>query len=82
MSHLLPRQEFLDRYEEQTGLRIGDEVFRFWTLFGHLRASAPHLRAVNAFEQGRTSDLRLAAMGHQNFYILKQLVDQLGWRGS
>ena len=80
MSQLLARDEFLERYEAGTGLRISDDVFRFWTLFGHLRASAPHLRACRAFEEGRTNDLRLAAMGHQNLYILRQLADQLGWR--
>jgi aminoglycoside phosphotransferase (APT) family kinase protein len=80
LSQLLAKNEFLDRYEQQSGLHVDEDVFRFWTMFGHLRASAPHVRACRAFEEGRTTDLRLAAMGHQNFYILRQLADQLGWR--
>jgi aminoglycoside phosphotransferase (APT) family kinase protein len=80
VSQLLSRDEFLARYEQRTGTHIDNDVFRFWTMFGHLRASVPHLRACRAFEEGRATDLRLASMGHQNFYILRQLADQLGWR--
>ena len=80
VSQLLSKDEFLDVYQLRTGTHIDNDVFRYWTLFGHLRASAPHLRACRAFEEGRATDLRLAAMGHQNFYILRQLADQLGWR--
>jgi aminoglycoside phosphotransferase (APT) family kinase protein len=82
MSQLLDRATFFDRYEQATALRISEDVFRFWTLFGHLRASAPHLRACRAFEDGRTHDLRLAAMGHQNLYILRQLARELGWEAA
>jgi aminoglycoside phosphotransferase (APT) family kinase protein len=82
VSQLLDRDEYLDRYEELTGLRIDDDVFRFWTLFGHLRASAPHLGGCRSFEDGRTNDLRLASMGHQNLYIMRQLVRELGWKGA
>ena len=79
VSQLLDKDEFLAGYEERTGIRIDGDVLRFWTVFGHLRASAPHIRAARAFAEGRTGDLRLAAMGHQNLYILKQLADQFGW---
>ncbi len=78
-SQLLAPDEFFARYEERTDLRVMPQVFQFWTVFGHLRASAPHVRATKAFADGRASDLRLAAMGHQNSYILKQLAAQLGW---
>jgi aminoglycoside phosphotransferase (APT) family kinase protein len=78
-SQLLAPEEFLGRYEELTGRAVDPDVLRFWTVFGHLRASAPHIRATRAFADGRAGDLRLAAMGHQNLYILKQLAGQLGW---
>lgn len=78
-SQLLAPDEFIGRYEETTGLTVDADVLRFWTVFGHLRASAPHIKAARAFADGKTGDLRLAAMGHQNLYILKQLAAQLGW---
>jgi aminoglycoside phosphotransferase (APT) family kinase protein len=77
-SHLLVRDEFIAEYESRTEIRVDPEVLRFWTVFGHLRASVPHISAARAFEDGRTNDLRLAAMGHQSLYILKQLVAELG----
>jgi aminoglycoside phosphotransferase (APT) family kinase protein len=78
-SQLLAPDEFLGRYEDRTDVHVDPEVLRFWTVFGHLRASAPHVRATRAFADGRAGDLRLAAMGHQNLYILKQLAAQLAW---
>lgn len=76
-SQLLPVDEFLDRYAAATGGEVDPAVFRFWTMFAHLRAVVPQLRASKAFEEGAT-DLRLAAMGHQYLYVLRQLVEE--WR--
>ena len=76
-SQLLPVDDFLDRYEQASDAPIDPGVFRFWTMFGHLRAVVPQLRAAKAFEEGAT-DLRLAAMGHQYLYVLRQLVEE--WR--
>ena len=79
MSQLLPIDVALDRYTARTGLIVDDDVFRFWTVVGMVRAAAPHLRAAAAFESGRSQDLRLAAMGHQSLHILRHLADELGW---
>jgi aminoglycoside phosphotransferase (APT) family kinase protein len=77
-SHLLEADVYFDRYRERTGLHVDPEVFRFWTVLGHLKAAAPHVRACRAFEDGRAGDLRLAAMGHQLLYVLRSLADELG----
>lgn len=79
VSQLLDESEFLTRYADRSGHPIDRDVFRFWLLFGHLRAAVPQLRAAKAFEDG-APDLRLGAMGHQYLYVLRQLVDELGWR--
>lgn len=76
-SHLLDRDAFLARYRERAGLEVPDEVLRFWTVLCFVKASASHLRAARAFEDARSDDLRLAAMGHQVLYVLKQLRDEL-----
>lgn len=77
-SHLLAPEEFIAEYEARTGRSVDPEVLTFWTVFGHLRASVPHISGARAFEDARAHDLRLAAMGHQNLHILKQLVTELG----
>lgn len=73
LSHLLERGEYLRRYEERSGLAVEPDVFRFWTVVGYLKASASHLRAARAFEDGANGDLRLAAMGHQVLHVLRGL---------
>lgn len=79
MSQLLPIDEALERYRQQTGLQVDPEVLRFWSVVGMIRAAAPHLRAAAAFESGRSSDVRLAAMGHQVLHILRHLAAELEW---
>ena len=37
----------------------------------------PYLRACRAFEEGRTRDLRLAAMGHQSIHVFRHLATEL-----
>lgn len=77
VSQLLPLKEFVARYTERTGVVVDDDVFRFWTVMGMIKAAAPHVRGAAAFEHGRSDDLRLAAMGHQMLHILRHLVDEL-----
>ncbi len=77
LSHLLERDDYLARYAERTGLVIDPDVFRFWTVLGYCKASASHLRAARAFEDGANDDLRLAAMGHQVLHVLRGLRQDL-----
>lgn len=79
MSQLLPVDVALERYTARTRTAVDHEVFRFWTVVAMIRAAAPHVRAAAAFESGRSSDLRLAAMGHQSLHVLRQLAGELGW---
>jgi aminoglycoside phosphotransferase (APT) family kinase protein len=81
VSQLLPLDEARRRYGERTGLSVDDDVLRFWTVLGMIRAAVPHVRAATTFEQGRSGDLRLAAMGHQSLHILRHLAEELAWSG-
>lgn len=76
-SHLLERDHYLEVYRDLTGLTVRREVLRFWTVLGLVKTAVPHLRAVRAFEEGRNSDLRLAAMGHQVLHVLRILAAEL-----
>lgn len=72
-SHLLEPDAYLDRYADRTGLRVEPEVLKWWTVLGYVKASASHVRATRAFEDGANGDLRLAAMGHQVLHVLRGL---------
>ena len=72
-SHLLEPQAYLERYADRTGLQVEPEVLRWWTVLGYIKASASHLRAARAFEDGANGDLRLAAMGHQVLHVVRGL---------
>jgi aminoglycoside phosphotransferase (APT) family kinase protein len=78
ISHFLPPEEYFERYEARTGLRVDPEAYRAWTVFGLVKAGACHLRGARAFREGRTRDLRLAALSHQVQHVVRHLVPLLG----
>jgi len=43
---------------------VDAEVLRFWTVLGYVRALTQYTRACRAFSDGRSDDLRLAALHH------------------
>lgn len=77
-SQLLEPDEFLARYRTASGRQVDADVLRFWTVFAHVKAAVPHLRAARVYEDGTFDDLRLACMGHQVLYILRSLAEELG----
>jgi aminoglycoside phosphotransferase (APT) family kinase protein len=76
-SQLLAPDAFLARYEQRTGLRVSPDVLHYFTVLCMLRTIVPYLRACRAFEEGRTRDLRLAAMGHQSIHLFRHLATEL-----
>jgi aminoglycoside phosphotransferase (APT) family kinase protein len=77
VGHLLPRDELLARYRQRTGIVVTEDAFRFWTVINHVRAAAIFLRGTRAFEDGRSDDLRLAALGHRSTQLLADLLRDL-----
>lgn len=77
LSNLLSAEDYFTRYQARTGLVVQPEVYRFWTVLGYLKASASHLRATRAYEDGANGDLRLAAMGHQVLHVIRGLEQDL-----
>ena len=77
VGHLLSEQDLLDRYRALTGLEVHADALRFWTVINHVRAAAIFLRGARAFEDGRSSDLRLAALGHRSTQLLIDLLNDL-----
>jgi aminoglycoside phosphotransferase (APT) family kinase protein len=73
LSHFLLPDEYFERYADRTGLTIDTACYQAWTVFGLVKAGAVHLRAARAFEDGRTNDLRLAAMGHQVQHVARHV---------
>ena len=53
------------------------DVLHYFTVLCTLRTIVPYLRACRAFEEGRTRDLRLAAMGHQSIHLFRHLATEL-----
>lgn len=53
---LMPRQEFYQRYEEASGLKVDPESIRFWEVLGNLKAAVIFLTGGRSFCEGRSKD--------------------------
>jgi aminoglycoside phosphotransferase (APT) family kinase protein len=78
ISHFLEPSEYFGRYEAATGTAVDPAAYGAWTVFGLLKAGACHLRGAQAFAEGRSNDVRLAAMGHQVHHVARHLRSALG----
>lgn len=52
----------LERYGERTGTPVDEERFRWYRVLGFVRLAYYALSATRAFDEGRSDDLRLAAL--------------------
>ena len=74
----LAREEvFLSATRSARGCVVSPEVLRYFTVLCMLATIVPYLRACRAFEDGRSTDLRLAAMGHQAVHLYRHLATEL-----
>jgi aminoglycoside phosphotransferase (APT) family kinase protein len=79
VAHLLTEAEFIAGYQARTGLSVEPEVLRFWRVLGNLKALGSYIRGCRAFEERRTNDLRLACFGHRGLYLIKGILDEIGY---
>jgi len=63
VSHLLPEEEFLRRYEEMSGIKVEPEKLHYCEVLNDLKAVGIITTAINAFAKNKTPDLRPGVFG-------------------
>jgi aminoglycoside phosphotransferase (APT) family kinase protein len=63
---LMPREEFYQRYEEASGLKVDPESIRFWEVLGNLKLAVIFLTGARSFSEGRSKDAIHAFTAHLN----------------
>jgi hypothetical protein len=58
VSHLLPEEEFLKRYEEMSGITVEPEKLHYCQVLNDLKAVGIITTATNAFAKNKIPDLR------------------------
>ncbi len=61
--HLLPEEEFLRRYEEESGITVEPEKLHYCQVLNDLKAVGIISTAINAFVKNKTPDLRPGIFG-------------------
>jgi len=79
LSNLVDRDEFIQRYEAGTGLRIDFDVCDYYHVLYSMRSAAFWLSASDLFATGRNPDLRLARTAWSVPVVLDQAAKRLGY---
>ena len=64
---------FYRRYGEKAGLRVSMASVHYYQVFSFLKLAATHMAATRCFEDGRSNDMRMPAMGSQIATCLRQM---------
>jgi aminoglycoside phosphotransferase (APT) family kinase protein len=63
VSGLVPRDEFIERYERLTGIALSSRSWRYYEVLGLYKICAMNLRAASRVEAGSAPDARMTALG-------------------
>lgn len=64
---------FFERYARQAGLAVSKPAVHYYQVFSFLKLAATHMAAARCFEEGRSNDMRMPAMGSQVATCLRQM---------
>lgn len=64
---------FYARYAQRAGIEVRAESVHYYQVFSFLKLAATHMAAARCFEDRRSNDLRMPAMGSQIATCLRQM---------
>ncbi len=70
---LVPRDEFIARYELESGLKVDARSLHFYLVLAMVKIALTQIAAIRCFEDGSFNDMRMPAMGTQVAPALRQL---------
>ena len=64
---------FYERYAQQSGIDVSMAAVHYYQVFSLLKLAATHMAAARCFEDRRSNDMRMPAMGSQVATCLRQM---------
>jgi aminoglycoside phosphotransferase (APT) family kinase protein len=80
ISHLLPREEFFERYEDASGIKIDEDRLDFYMLLHHFKALGISATAAGAFRQNPRLNLKIGAFSMMQYAAGGALIKELNRR--
>jgi aminoglycoside phosphotransferase (APT) family kinase protein len=75
---LAAEEEFLARYQAQSGVTVSPQTLKFYIVFSLLKLAFTHMAAARCFEDGLFNDMRMPAMATQIAPVFRQISKTLG----
>jgi aminoglycoside phosphotransferase (APT) family kinase protein len=79
LSNVVPRDLFVERYQERTGIEIDEDRCRYYQLLYAMRSAAFWMSAAGLYADGRNDDLRLARTEWSVTVALERAATELGY---
>ena len=73
LCRLAEPEGFYARYAELSGVAVAMASVHYYQVFSLLKLAATHMAATRCFEDGRSNDMRMPAMGSQIATCLRQM---------
>jgi aminoglycoside phosphotransferase (APT) family kinase protein len=77
ISHLMPQEEFFERYQDATGIRIDPDRLRWYHILINFKSVGIGVTAINAFRSRPDTDLKTGVFGStvplMNFNLIRAL---------
>lgn len=77
ISHLIPIEEFYDRYEDMSGLKVEKDKIRFYHVLNDYKAIGIGVTAANAFGKTFNHDLRVGVFGLTRYITIYSSIKTL-----
>jgi aminoglycoside phosphotransferase (APT) family kinase protein len=78
MGGLMERDEFIQRYEQATGIPVTEEGVRFWEVLGNVKLAAIFVTGGRSFCDGRTRAAMMAFLGRNMGRLELEIMDLMG----
>lgn len=80
VSYLLPEEEFLERYEDASGIKIDKEKLEFYQMLFRFKWLGLTITAAGAFRKHQKLDLKIGVFGMMHYVALFELTNELNRR--
>jgi len=76
LSHLLPKEEFFERYEEASGIKIDFDKLHFYIMLFKFKALGLTLGAAGAFKTNRELNLKVGVFGMTQYFATFDIINE------
>jgi len=77
ISHLMPKQEFFEAYEKESGIKVDKDKLKFFMMLHHFKSVGIASTAAAAFRDNMKLDLKIGAFAMMQYAAMAGLIKEI-----